>query len=204
VNAIRDLPKVCKHLHLPVQSGSSRVLHNMRRRYTRETYLEGVASLRDAVPGIEISTDIIVGYPGETESEFEETMDLVRTVQFQSIYSFKYSVRPNTLASKRMKDDVTEAEKTRRIVALQSLQRDIQTRNHTRMIGSLQAVLVDSTSRRRSWEVSGRTFGNTIVNFPGQPEWLGRVVPVRITDAAPNTVRGEALAATPAEASHAR
>jgi tRNA-2-methylthio-N6-dimethylallyladenosine synthase len=204
VNAIRDLPKVCKHLHLPVQSGSSRVLHSMRRRYTRETYLEGVARLRDAVPGIEISTDIIVGYPGETESEFDETMDLVRTVQFQSIYSFKYSVRPNTLASKRMKDDVTEGEKTRRIVALQSLQRDIQTRNHTRMVGSVQEVLVDSTSRRRSWEVSGRTFGNTIVNFPGPPEWLGQVVPVRITGAAPNTARGEAIIASGAEVNHAR
>jgi len=204
VNAIRDLPKVCKHLHLPVQSGSSRVLHSMRRRYTRETYLDGVARLRDAVPGIELSTDIIVGYPGETEAEFEETMDLVRTVEFQSIYSFKYSVRPNTLASKRMKDDVTEGEKTRRIVALQSLQREIQTRNHTRMIGSVREVLVDSTSRRRSWEVSGRTFGNTIVNFPGQPEWLGRVVPVRITGAAPNTVRAEALATSPVEVHHAR
>jgi tRNA-2-methylthio-N6-dimethylallyladenosine synthase len=203
VSAIRDLPKVCKHLHLPVQSGSSRVLHSMRRRYTRETYLEGVTRLREAIPGIEISTDIIVGYPGESGKEFEETMDLVRTVEFQSIYSFKYSVRPNTLASKRMKDDVTEGEKTRRIVALQALQRDIQMQNHTRMIGSVHEVLVDSTSRRRSWEVSGRTFGNTIVNFPGPPEWLGRVVPVRITGAAPNTVRGEALTPAPTEANHA-
>ncbi len=203
VAAIRDLPKVCKHLHLPVQSGSTRVLQAMRRRYTRETYLDGVARLRDAIPGIEISTDIIVGFPGETDADFEATMDLVRTVNFQSIYSFKYSVRPNTLAMKRMPDDVMEGEKTRRIVALQALQREIQTANHTRMIGTRHDVLVDAGSRRRSWELAGRTFGNTIVNFPGPAEWLGRIVPVRITDAAPNSVRGEALISAPVEAAHA-
>ena len=202
IEAIRDLPKVCKHLHLPVQSGSTRVLQSMRRRYTRETYLAGVAALMSAVPGAQVSTDIIVGFPSETEADFEETMSLVREVRFQSIYSFKYSVRPNTLAMKRMADDVTEAEKTRRIMALQALQREIQIGNHERMLGTTHEVLVDGVSPRRSWELVGRTSANTIVNFPGPSEWLGQVVPVRITEAAPNTVRGEALVEQ--EAPHAR
>ncbi len=124
--AVRDLPKVCKHFHLPVQSGSSRVLEAMRRRYTRESYLELVAMLRETVPGITLSTDMIVGFPGETDTEFEETLSLTRLVRYESMFSFKYSERPNTLALKRLPDDVSEEEKTRRIVALQALQREIQ------------------------------------------------------------------------------
>jgi tRNA-2-methylthio-N6-dimethylallyladenosine synthase len=209
VAAIRDVPKVCKHLHLPVQSGSTRILTAMRRRYTRESYLAGVRALREAIPAIEISTDVIVGFPGETAEDFEATMSLVRALEFQSIYSFKYSVRPNTLAMKRMADDVPEREKTSRIMALQALQRDIQLERHGRMIGSVHDVLVDARSGRRSWELAGRTTGNTIVNFPGEADLVGQVVPVRITGAAPNSVRGEVVAATglcePAEGgAHAR
>jgi tRNA-2-methylthio-N6-dimethylallyladenosine synthase len=191
IAAVRDLPKVCKHLHLPVQSGSSRVLGMMRRRHTREQYLELVARIREAIPNVQLSTDMIVGFPGETEADFEETLSLTAAVRYHSMFSFKYSERPNTLASKRMPDDVTDAEKTRRIVALQALQRSIQSDLFQRSIGSTHQVLVDATSRRREWELTGRTSGNTVVNFPGPPEWLGQLVDVTVRRAGPNSVWGE-------------
>jgi tRNA-2-methylthio-N6-dimethylallyladenosine synthase len=193
VEAIRTLPRVCKHLHLPVQSGSTRVLESMRRRYTRDSYLELVASVREAVPGIALTTDMIVGFPTETAADFEETLSLTAAVRYDSMFSFKYSPRPNTLALQRLPDDISEEEKTRRIVALQSLQRDIQLERHAAAVGSVYEVLVDSTSRRRDWEVSGRTTGNTVVNFPGPRGWLGRTLPVRITRAGANSLAGEAI-----------
>jgi tRNA-2-methylthio-N6-dimethylallyladenosine synthase len=191
IEAYRDLPRVCRHLHMPVQSGSTRVLEAMRRRYTRERYLELVDELRETVPGIAVSTDIIVGFPGETAADFDETLSLVERVRFSSIFSFKYSPRPRTLAIKRMPDDVPEDEKTRRIVALQALQRDIQWGLHRAAVGRLETVLIDATSRRRSEEVSGRTSGNTVVNLPGESAWLGKLAEVRITDAGPNSLRGQ-------------
>ena len=197
IEALRDLPKVCKHLHLPVQSGSTRVLEAMRRRYTRASYLDLVAMVRSMVPGIALTTDMIVGFPGETPADFDETLTLTSAVRYESMFSFKYSSRPNTLAIKRYPDDVTEEEKTRRIVALQSLQRDIQLELHEAAVGTTVEVLVDSISRRRDSELSGRSFGNTVVNFPGRREWLGRTVAVLITRAGANSLSGEALAATP-------
>ena len=193
IEAVRDLPKVCKAFHLPVQSGSTRVLAAMRRRYTRESYLELVDLLRSMVPGITLTTDMIVGFPGETDADFEETLSLTRAVRYESMYSFKYSPRPNTLAQKRYPEDVADAEKTRRIVALQALQREIQIELHEAEVGSRVDVLVDSISRRRNWELSGRTFGNTVVNFPGPREWLGRTVRVRITRAGAYSLAGQAL-----------
>jgi tRNA-2-methylthio-N6-dimethylallyladenosine synthase len=191
VAAIRDLPKVCKHLHLPVQSGSDAVLKRMRRRYTRQEFLDLVERLRGTVPGIALSTDMIVGFPGETDADFEDTLDLVRRARFQSMYSFKYSPRPNTLALKKMPDDVPEAEKTRRILALQALQRDAQIAWHRELVGTVVEVLVDSRSRRRASELAGRTSGNTVVNFPGPADLIGRLVSTRLTEAGPNSVRGE-------------
>ena len=193
IAAVRDLPKVCKHLHLPVQSGSSRVLAMMRRRHSREEYLDLVARIRAAIPNVQLSTDIIVGFPGETDADFDETLSLTETVGYHSIYSFKYSERPNTLASKRMPDDVTDAEKKRRIVALQSLQRSVQSNLFQRSIGTTHEVLVDATSRRHQWELTGRTSGNTVVNFPGPPEWLGQLVDVKIERTGPNSVWGQAV-----------
>jgi tRNA-2-methylthio-N6-dimethylallyladenosine synthase len=190
--AMRDLPKVCRHLHLPVQSGSTRVLQAMRRRHTREDYLDLVAGLRETMPDIALSTDMIVGFPSETEADFEETLSLTAAARYHSMFSFKYSPRPNTLALKRMPDEVSEAEKTRRIVALQGLQKQIQGELFARMAGQVERVLVDTTSRRRDWELSGRTSGNTVVNFPGDPSWVGRIISVRITGANPNSLRGEA------------
>ncbi len=193
IGAVRDLPNVCKHLHLPVQSGSTAMLKAMRRRHTREDYLALVDRIRAALPNVQLSTDMIVGFPGESAGDFADTLSLVETVQFHSIFSFKYSVRPNTLASKRMPDDVSEDEKTRRIVTLQARQREIQTRLHERAVGTVVDVLVDSVSRRREWEISGRTTGNTVVNLPGRADWVGRTVPVEIRRAGPNSLWGEAL-----------
>jgi tRNA-2-methylthio-N6-dimethylallyladenosine synthase len=197
IDAVRSLDKVCKHMHLPVQSGSTRVLTAMRRRYSREDYLELVAAVREAIPGVTLSTDMIVGFPGETAADFDDTLSLTETVQYHSMFSFKYSERPNTLASKRMRDDVSEAEKTTRIVALQALQRTVQSRLHEQTVGREMEVLVDAASRRRDREMSGRTGGNTVVNIPmpgdtGQAaDWVGRTVRVLIKRAGPNSIWGE-------------
>jgi tRNA-2-methylthio-N6-dimethylallyladenosine synthase len=197
IAAIRDLPKVCKHLHMPVQSGSTEILKAMRRRYSREEYLDLVASIRATIPEVAVSTDMIVGFPGETEAHFEETLSLTRVARFHSMYSFKYSPRPRTLAGQRYVDDVSEPEKSRRIVALQQVQKDVQSEILAEMVGKTYQVLVDGSSRRRPDEWAGRTTGNTIVNFaalagrdaaPGN--LLGRLVAVRVTEGGPNAVRG--------------
>jgi tRNA-2-methylthio-N6-dimethylallyladenosine synthase len=194
ISAMRALPAVCRHLHLPVQSGSTRTLAGMRRRHTREHYLELVADLRQAMPDIALSTDMIVGFPGESDEDFADTLSLVETVRYHSMFSFKYSERPNTLASKRMPDDVPDEIKTERIVALQALQKRIQTEIFTASVGQIVDVLVDSQSRRREWELSGRTTGNTVVNFTASGAGIGDIVPVRITGANPNSLRGESVA----------
>jgi tRNA-2-methylthio-N6-dimethylallyladenosine synthase len=194
IAAMRDLPAVCRHLHLPVQSGSTRMLTAMRRRHTRDQYLELVAALREAMPDLALSTDMIVGFPGETDADFNDTMTLVERVRYHSMFSFKYSERPNTLASKRLPETVSEDEKTARIVALQSLQKRIQGELFEAAIGRTFDVLVDARSRRREWEFSGRTSGNTVVNFSGGETMMGQIVPVRITGANPNSLRGEAVA----------
>jgi tRNA-2-methylthio-N6-dimethylallyladenosine synthase len=191
VEAIRDLPSVCKHLHLPVQSGSTRMLQAMRRRHTREDYLALIGQLREAIPKIAISTDMIVGFPGETEADFEDTLSLTEIARFSSMFSFKYSERPNTLAAKRLQDDVEEATKAERLSRLQELQKAIQWEMHRAAVGETFDVLVDSQSRRRPQELAGRTTGNAVVNFPGEPGWLGRTIPVAIKRAGPNSLWGE-------------
>ncbi|HEX5108028.1 MAG TPA: tRNA (N6-isopentenyl adenosine(37)-C2)-methylthiotransferase MiaB [Vicinamibacterales bacterium] len=211
IEAIRDLPRVCKHLHLPVQSGSTRVLRAMRRRHTREDYLELIERVRAAVPGIALSTDMIVGFPGETVEDFEDTLSLTRAARYHSMFSFKYSARPNTLAAKRLADDVSEEEKTRRIVALQALQREIQTTLLEASVGSVVEVLVDSVSRRQPGEVSGRTAGNTVVNVAlpadtagqGAAAWVGRLVRVRVRRAGPHSLSGDVLIDSDCGESHA-
>jgi tRNA-2-methylthio-N6-dimethylallyladenosine synthase len=195
VAALRDLPNVCKHVHLPVQSGSTRVLQAMGRRHTRDDYLRLVESLRAAVPDLAISTDMIVGFPGETVDDFEQTLSLTEAVRFSSMFSFKYSPRPNTVASRRMRDDVDEGEKGRRLLVLQQVQRAIQLDLHEAEVGRIREVLVDSASRRRRGDVSGRTTGNVVVNLVGSEDWLGRTLPVRIVGAGPNSLRGESVAA---------
>src|SRR5262249_52860981 len=144
LQAMTRLPKICRHLHLPVQSGSSRVLEAMRRRYTRESYLDLVARIRATLPDVALSTDMIVGFPGETDADFAETLTLTERVGFHSMFSFKYSPRPNTLALKRLPDDVSEEEKTRRIVELQAVQRRIQTTLNEQLVGRTVDVLGDA------------------------------------------------------------
>jgi tRNA-2-methylthio-N6-dimethylallyladenosine synthase len=191
IDAMTRLPKVCRHLHLPVQSGSTRILESMRRRYTRESYLALVAEIRDRLPEVALSTDMIVGFPGESDADFEDTLSLTAAVGFHSMFSFKYSERPNTLAEKRLRDDVAEEVKTRRIMALQALQREIQSTLNQRMVGQEVGVLVDAASRRRATELSGRTSTNVVVNLPGSSEWIGQTVAVRVERAGPHSVWGQ-------------
>lgn len=193
LTAMARLPKVCRHLHLPVQSGSSRILSAMRRRYTRESYLALTGAIRRHLPDVALSTDMIVGFPGETDADFEDTLSLTETVRYHSMFSFKYSPRPNTLAEKRLPDDVPEAVKTRRIVALQAAQRRIQSALNAALLGQTVEVLVDSASRRRAHELSGRTSQNVVVNLPGEAAWIGRTVPVRIERSGPHSVWGVPL-----------
>jgi tRNA-2-methylthio-N6-dimethylallyladenosine synthase len=191
IDAMAELPKVCKHLHLPVQSGSTRILEAMRRRHSRGDYVELVAALRLKVPNLHLSTDMIVGFPGERDEDFAETLSLVDAVRYHSMFSFKYSERPNTLASKRLPDDVPEDAKARRLAMLQERQKNIQQELHAATIGTSAEVLVDSVSRRREAELSGRTSGNTVVNFPGDANLLGTLVHVRIERAGPHSVWGQ-------------
>jgi tRNA-2-methylthio-N6-dimethylallyladenosine synthase len=191
LDTMAALPKICRHLHLPVQSGSTRVLEAMRRRYSRESYLDLVARIRESLPGVALSTDMIVGFPGETGTDFDDTLTLTSAVRYHSMFSFKYSPRPNTLADKRLADDVPEDEKTQRIVALQALQRDIQGALNEAMVGQTVDVLVDAASRRRETELSGRTSTNVVVNLPGPAAWIGRTLPVRIERAGPHSVWGQ-------------
>jgi tRNA-2-methylthio-N6-dimethylallyladenosine synthase len=200
IDAIRELPHVCKHLHLPVQSGSTRVLAAMRRRHTREDYLGLLRAVKAGVPGIQLSTDMIVGFPGETDADFADTLSLVEAAGFHSMFSFKYSERPGTLAAKRLADDVPEEEKDRRLAALQELQKGIQARLHQQSVGAVVEVLVDSVSRRRETELSGRTTGNTVVNFPGDPRQLGAFAMVEIERAGAHSVWGRVRSLTAPQA----
>jgi tRNA-2-methylthio-N6-dimethylallyladenosine synthase len=194
LDAMARLPRVCRHLHLPVQSGSTRVLEAMRRRYSRESYLDLVARIRESLPDVSLSTDMIVGFPGETDEDFDDTMTLTAAARYHSMFSFKYSARPNTLADKRFADDVPDETKTRRIVALQALQREIQTGLNEALVGREVEVLVDAASRRRETEVSGRTGGNVVVNLPGPSSWIGQTRMVRVERAGPHSVWGTSRA----------
>src|SRR5262249_13713406 len=149
LDAMAGLPKVCRHLHLPVQSGSTRILAAMRRRYTRESYLELVEQARERLPDVALSTDMIVGFPGETDAGCGDALTLTEAVGYHSMFSFKSSARPQTLAEQRLPDTVPEEEKSRRIVALQERQRQIQTALNARLVGTEVEVLVDAASRRR-------------------------------------------------------
>jgi tRNA-2-methylthio-N6-dimethylallyladenosine synthase len=192
IQAYRDLPTLTSHLHLPVQSGSSRVLRRMKRFYTRERYMEVVDALRDARPDILLSTDFIVGFPGETDADFEETMTLIDEVGFASSFSFKYSQRPDTPALKLLKDAVSPEVAQARLVRLQERQRDISRALNAGMAGQTLDVLVEGSSRYDEGVVCGRTSGFQMVNFPGSLELVGQTVPVPIIAGFTNSLRGEA------------
>jgi len=190
VEAMEAQPKVCEHVHLPVQSGSTKVLQAMQRTYTREQYLEKVAMIRGARRPIAITTDIIVGFPGESEADFEETLSLLDQVRYDSLFSFKYSPRPNT-PSLRLNDVVPEEEKSRRLAVLQDKQREIQSAGNKQLIGETFEVLVSGKSRREN-QWSGYTSSCRLANFTSHAkELLGTYVQVRVTGATPNSLVGD-------------
>jgi tRNA-2-methylthio-N6-dimethylallyladenosine synthase len=177
--AMAETPAVCEHVHLPVQSGSSRTLKRMLRRYDRDRYVDVVASLRAAVPGISLSTDIIVGFPGETEEEFQETLSLVEQIQFDDAYTFKYSLRDGTPAV-RIKDHVAEEIKTERIGRLIALVRRVAKQKNIGLIGTTHEVLVEGPAKRGGL-LQTRTRTNKIAMLDGPAEWIGTYRRVRFT-----------------------
>jgi len=190
VEAIESQPKICDHVHLPVQSGSTKVLRAMQRTYSREEYLEKIAMMRSASRPIAITTDIIVGFPGETEIDFEQTLSLLDEVQYDNLFSFKYSPRPNT-PSLAMPDAIPEEEKSRRLAVLQDKQRGIQGRKHEALVGETFEVLVSGKSRREN-QWFGYSTSHRVINFASQAnELLGTYVQVRVTGAGPNNLLGE-------------
>jgi tRNA-2-methylthio-N6-dimethylallyladenosine synthase len=193
VDAMDANPVLCDHVHLPVQSGASRVLAAMDRLYTREQYLERIAWLKSARRNYAITTDIIVGFPGETEEDFGQTLDLLDTVQYDSLFSFKYSPRPNT-AALAMPDAIPEEEKQRRLAILQEKQRAIQIRRNAELVGSLREVMVEGRNQALGQWI-GRTSDNRTLNFthPENQGLTGRYLDVRVTRSGPNSLVGEAV-----------
>ena len=192
--AFASLNHLCEHLHLPVQSGSDAVLKRMRRGYAKAEYLERIQKLRERCPEIALSTDIIVGFPGETDCEFQQTLELLELVEYDEIFSFMYSPRPQTVSAKIYDDDIAEDVKKERLKAVQALQRSISLRKNRERVGSTDEILIDGPSKLRKEQVMGRTRSNRIVNASGGPDGLiGRLVPVRVTGATANSLIGELL-----------
>jgi tRNA-2-methylthio-N6-dimethylallyladenosine synthase len=189
VAAIEREPKLCDHIHLPVQSGSTRILRAMARTYTREEYLEKIALIRRAARPISITTDIIVGFPGETDEDFDETLSILEEAQYDGVFGFKYSPRPNT-PSLALNDPIPEEEKGRRLALLQEKQREIQTVRNLAMVGQVLEVFVSNKSRReKQW--SGHTTSNRVISFSSEGrELLGTYIPVRVTESGNGSLTG--------------
>jgi tRNA-2-methylthio-N6-dimethylallyladenosine synthase len=193
IDAFATLAKLCKHLHLPVQSGSDSVLARMRRGYTRREYLERLQRLQARSSGVALSTDIIVGFPGETEDEFGDTLELLKQVGYDEIYSFIYSPRPQTVAGKIFDDDIPNEIKKDRLTRVQSLQREISLSKNRQKIGNVEEILVDGRSKLKNGQIMGRTDTNRIVNVEGPETMIGKFVPVRITGATATSLLGQLL-----------
>jgi tRNA-2-methylthio-N6-dimethylallyladenosine synthase len=196
VDAIDSNPNLCNHVHLPVQSGSSRVLEGMVRLYTRDQYMEKMGWIKNARRPIAITSDIIVGFPGETEKDFEDTLSLLDEIQYDSIFSFKYSPRPNT-AALQMHDHIPEEEKSRRLTIVQEKQRAIQIRQNAALIGAVEEVNVEGFHAALGLWV-GRTSRNRTLNFThagpeNVEELMGKYVHVRVTRGGPNSLAGETV-----------
>ncbi|MEQ5403096.1 tRNA (N6-isopentenyl adenosine(37)-C2)-methylthiotransferase MiaB [Providencia rettgeri] len=192
IEVYRDTPELVSFLHLPVQSGSDRVLTMMKRAHTALEYKAIIRKLREARPGILISSDFIVGFPGETTDDFEKTMKLIADVNFDMSYSFVYSVRPGTPAAD-LPDDVTEDEKKQRLYLLQQRINQQALSFSRQMVGTVQRILVEGTSRKNVMELSGRTENNRVVNFEGTPDMIGKFVDVEIVDVYTNSLRGKVI-----------
>jgi tRNA-2-methylthio-N6-dimethylallyladenosine synthase len=192
IDCFARIPKLVSHLHLPVQAGSDRVLMAMKRNYTTLQYKSTIRKLREARPDITITSDFIIGFPGETEADFEATMKLVEDVGFDFSFSFVYSARPGTPAS-YLSDDTPEASKLARLSRLQAVNEAQGKAISKAMVGTVQRVLVVSNSRKDDTELAGRTDNNRIVNFAGAGNLINQFVLVRITEAMPHTLRGELI-----------
>ena len=192
VEAYRHLPKLVSHLHLPVQSGSDRILAAMKRGYTVLEYKSIIRKLKDARPGISIASDFIIGFPGETDADFEQTMKLIEEVGYDASFSFIYSQRPGTPAADYA-DDVSHAVKQSRLARLQkTIQANAEQISAT-MVGTVQRVLVDGPAKKDPGELAARTDNNRVVNFKGQPRLIGSFVNVTIAQAFPHSLRGEII-----------
>jgi tRNA-2-methylthio-N6-dimethylallyladenosine synthase len=196
VEAYRDVPKLANCLHLPVQSGSDRVLALMKRGHTVLEYKQKIRKLREVRPDIALSTDLIVGFPGETERDFQSTLDLVREIGFDQSFSFIYSPRPGTPAAS-LPDDVGHEEKQARLARLQAQLNEQARAISRRMVGTVQRVLVERPARKDAHQLAGRTENNRWVNFDGPASLIDCFAEVVITEAMPNSLRGR-LASTPA------
>lgn len=189
IEAYAEIPMLAGHLHLPVQSGSDRVLSLMKRGHTRDDYIAKIQQLKAARPGLSLSSDFIVGFPGETDEDFEDTMDLIETLGFDQSYSFLYSPRPGTPAAE-MEDSVPVEVKRARLARLQARINDQAAEISRGMLHSVQRVLVEGVSRKDYAQLSGRTENNRVVNFSGPSSLIGQFVEVLITEALPNSLRG--------------
>jgi tRNA-2-methylthio-N6-dimethylallyladenosine synthase len=194
VEAIDAVPSLCEHVHLPVQSGSTHVLRVMQRLYSREQYLERIAWMKQAKRPISITTDIIVGFPGESEEDFQHTLSLLDEVEYDGVFAFKYSTRPNTPAQKYL-DHIPDQEKSRRLAVLLEKQRAIQAHNNQRHIGEVVDTMVEGRNpARKQWV--GRTSQNKVLNFSApeeRPLQAGQYVSVRVTQSLPNSLLGEVV-----------
>ena len=194
IQAYAEVPELVSHLHLPVQSGSDRILALMKRGHTVKDYSETIARLREARPDLSLSSDFIVGFPGESDEDFEDTMKLINDTGFDLSFSFVYSARPGTHAAE-LPDDVSNEIKKKRLQRLQQTITESALNISQSMVGSIQKVLVDRPSRKSATEMSGRTENNRVVNFEGSEDLLGGFAEIRITEALPNSLRGELISA---------
>ena len=192
IEAFAVCDKLCRNLHLPIQSGSNRVLKRMNRKYTREDYLKLIEKLRKTVPDITLSTDIIVGFPGETNEDFEETLSIVKEVEYDSAFTFIYSIRKGTPAEK-FEDQIEESEKHRRFDLLVSAVNEISEKKNKAYQDRVEKVLVDGVSKNDKSTLTGRTDGFKLVNFAGKKELIGSIVDVKITDAKTFSLFGEVM-----------
>ena len=192
VEAAANLEHVCENFHLPAQAGSDHVLSRMRRGYTSGNYLALVKKIRELIPDAVITTDLMVGFPGETDEDFEQTMELCRKVRWDSAFTFIYSIRPGTEAAS-WKDDVSLAVKKERVASLIRLQESISEEKNRTQHGTVHQILVERRSRKRKEQVAGRDRGGRTVVFEGSPELIGSIVPVRIVNSTAHTLIGEAV-----------
>jgi tRNA-2-methylthio-N6-dimethylallyladenosine synthase len=193
LHVIAEVPNVCKHIHLPVQSGSDRILKLMNRKYTREWYMDRVNAIRRIIPDCALSTDIFVGYHSETEEDHQLSLSLMREVGYDSAFMFKYSERPGTYASKHLPDDIPEEEKIRRLNELIALQTEMSAIQNKKDEGKEFDVLVEGFSKRSREQLCGRTEQNKMVVFPKAGHHIGETVRVKITGSTSATLLGEAL-----------